>query len=82
MTGNASFQVMADYDLLYDSTWPTINQLDPGLWPYTLDYASTQECVNPPCPNAAIPGVWVLPMISWLDLEGVPCAMVDSCFHA
>ncbi|XP_073960948.1 chitin deacetylase 8-like [Choristoneura fumiferana] len=81
MAGNSSFQVMADYDLLYDSTWPAQIDVNPGLWPYTLDYASTQDCVIPPCPTASIPGVWVLPMVAWLDLEGVPCAMVDSCFH-
>ncbi|KAI8428375.1 hypothetical protein MSG28_002560 [Choristoneura fumiferana] len=80
MTGNASFQVMKDFGLTYDCTWPTINQLDPGLWPYTLDYESTQECTVPPCPTASIPGVWTLPMVSWLDLNGAACAMVDSCF--
>ncbi|XP_063393001.1 chitin deacetylase 8-like [Cydia fagiglandana] len=80
MTGNASFQVLADYGLEYDCSMPTVNQINPGLWPYTLDYASTQECVIPECPTASIPGVWVLPMVSWVDLGGFTCSMVDSCF--
>ncbi|XP_014365314.2 chitin deacetylase 8 [Papilio machaon] len=79
MTGNASFQVMAATGLRYDSTWPTTSFTDPGLWPYTLDYASTQDCIVPPCPTASVPGVWVLPMISWRDLNGFPCSMVDAC---
>ncbi|CAK1589663.1 unnamed protein product [Parnassius mnemosyne] len=80
MTGNSSFQVMAEVGLQYDATWPTIRFTNPGLWPYTLDYASTQDCFIPPCPTASIPGPWVLPMISWIDLNGNPCSMVDSCY--
>ncbi|XP_053620069.1 chitin deacetylase 8-like [Plodia interpunctella] len=79
MTGNASFQVMADFNLEYDCTWPTVSHINPGLWPYTLDYASIQDCVVPPCPTASIPGPWVLPMVTWRDLNGTPCSMVDSC---
>ncbi|CAH2058121.1 unnamed protein product, partial [Iphiclides podalirius] len=79
MTGNASFQVMAETGLKYDSSWPTTRFVSPGLWPYTLDYASTQDCVIPPCPTASIPGIWVLPMIAWTDLNGFPCSMTDAC---
>ncbi|CAH2058119.1 unnamed protein product, partial [Iphiclides podalirius] len=81
MTGNSSFQVMSDVGLVYDSSWPSVRYVNPGLWPYTLDYASTQDCNVPPCPTASIPGTWILPMTSWLDLNGVACAMVDMCFH-
>ncbi|XP_063834133.1 chitin deacetylase 8-like [Ostrinia nubilalis] len=80
LSGNATFQVIKETSLTYDCSWPTITSLDPGLWPYTLDYASTQDCVIPPCPTAALPGVWVVPMVSWRDLQGIPCAMADSCF--
>ncbi|XP_013186691.1 chitin deacetylase 8 [Amyelois transitella] len=79
MTGNASFQVMADFNLEYDCTWPTVSHINPGLWPYTLDYASIQDCIIPPCPSASIPGPWVIPMITWRDLNDTPCSMVDSC---
>ncbi|XP_063834258.1 chitin deacetylase 8-like [Ostrinia nubilalis] len=80
MTGNATFQMMAEFGLEYDCSWPTVTFINPGLWPYTLDYASIQDCVVPPCPSASIPGKWVLPMVTWRDLNGSPCAMVDGCF--
>ncbi|XP_060807878.1 chitin deacetylase 8 [Amyelois transitella] len=80
MTGNSSFQVMADIGLLYDASWSTTANTNPGLWPYTLDYASTQDCNIPPCPTASIPGAWVFPLVAWLDLSGTACTTVDSCF--
>ncbi|KAJ8708749.1 hypothetical protein PYW08_010131 [Mythimna loreyi] len=80
MTGNASFEVMKEYDLEYDCTWPTTAHTNPGLWPYTLDYASTQDCIVPPCPTASFPGLWVKPLVTWSDLQGVPCSFVDACF--
>ncbi|XP_026316098.1 uncharacterized protein LOC113227406 [Hyposmocoma kahamanoa] len=78
-SGNPFYQVIKDYDLLYDSSRPTVTYRNPGLWPYTLDYASTQDCPIGPCPTASIPGVWVTPLISWADLEGFPCSFVDAC---
>ncbi|XP_028177106.1 uncharacterized protein LOC114364947 [Ostrinia furnacalis] len=80
LSGNATFQVIKEAGLTYDCSWPTISFVNPGLWPYTLDYASTQDCVVPPCPTASIPGAWVVPMVSWNDLQGVACSMADSCF--
>ncbi|RVE52176.1 hypothetical protein evm_003249 [Chilo suppressalis] len=80
LAGNASFQVLKNAGMTYDASWPTITLTDPGLWPYTLDYASTQDCQLPPCPSASLEGVWVLPMVAWRDLNNNPCSMVDSCF--
>ncbi|KAL4716782.1 hypothetical protein ACJJTC_001938 [Scirpophaga incertulas] len=80
MTGNSTFQVISETSLEYDCSWPTVTYKNPGLWPYTLDFSSTQDCVVPPCPSAAISNSWVLPMIAWEDLNGTACAMVDSCF--
>ncbi|KOB68825.1 Chitin deacetylase 1 [Operophtera brumata] len=77
--GNTSFQIIKDYGLTYDCSWPTISYTNPGLWPYTLDYASIQDCPVRPCPTASIPGVWVQPMVSWSDLNAFPCAFVDAC---
>ncbi|XP_072946466.1 chitin deacetylase 8-like [Epargyreus clarus] len=79
MSGNSSFQVMNTAGLTYDSSWPTSQFVNPGLWPYTLDYASTQDCMMPPCPTASIPGPWVLPMVTWTDMRGFPCSYVDAC---
>ncbi|XP_049881063.1 chitin deacetylase 8-like [Pectinophora gossypiella] len=80
LAGNSSFLVIAEHGFLYDSSWPTVQFVGSGLWPYSLDYSSIQDCVISPCPTASIPKAWVSPMISWLDLNGSPCAMVDSCF--
>ncbi|KAG6456226.1 hypothetical protein O3G_MSEX009625 [Manduca sexta] len=79
LSGNTSFQMMKEFDLVYDHSWPTASHRDPGLWPYTLHHESIQECFMPPCPTASIPGPWVLPMITWADPMGFPCAMVDAC---
>ncbi|XP_068624155.1 chitin deacetylase 8-like [Battus philenor] len=80
MSGNTSFQMMARAGFVYDHSWPTTSYTNPGLWPYTLDYASKHDCIVPPCPTASVPGVWVFPMIAWSDLHGTPCAMVDTCY--
>ena len=49
--GNTLYKVLYDYKFLYDSSMPTQEYMDPPMWPYTLDYLSTQECVIPPCPT-------------------------------
>ncbi|CAH2098303.1 unnamed protein product [Euphydryas editha] len=82
MAGNATFQMLAQSNLRYDLSWPTIAHTNPGLWPYTLHYASIQDCIIPPCPTASIPGPWVLPFITWTDLEGFPCNLVDTCIYS
>lgn len=79
MAGNNSFQMMKDSGFTYDCSMPTRAYVAPGLWPYTLDYESKQDCVIGPCPTASFPGVWVIPMITWTTKNGFPCAMVDTC---
>ncbi|CAG9568449.1 unnamed protein product [Danaus chrysippus] len=80
LSGDSTFQMIKDNGLTYDLSWPTVRFTGPGLWPYTLDYSSIQDCIVPPCPTASIPGVWVIPMISWTDLMGFPCSFVDGCY--
>ena len=48
--GNREFGVLHDNKFLYESSMPT-SQMNPPMWPYTLDYSTTQECVIPPCPT-------------------------------
>ncbi|XP_055537286.1 chitin deacetylase 7 [Wyeomyia smithii] len=79
MAGNNSFQMMKNSGFTYDCSMPTRQFVSPGMWPYTLDYQSTQDCVIGPCPSASYPGVWVIPMITWTTKDGFPCAMVDTC---
>lgn len=63
----------------WDCSRPTQNQRIPGLWPYTNDYASTQDCQIPTCPDEAFPGFWTFPMIDLIGDDQFPCAMVDEC---
>ena len=65
----------------WDSSWPTQTFRNPGLWPYTLDYKSTQDCEVGPCPEDSIPGFWVAPMIDWTDQQNIVCSMVDACVN-
>lgn len=79
LSGNNSFQAMLEVGLEYDSSWPTQEFIAPGLWPYTLDYKSTQDCPLGRCPTASMKNAWVLPISNWVDTEGHVCAMVDAC---
>lgn len=51
IAGNTMYKVLYDNKFLYDSSMPTQQFMDPPMWPYTLDYLTTQECVIPPCPT-------------------------------
>lgn len=77
LSGNQSFVTIKELGLSNDNSWPT--QQLPGLWPYSLDHQSSQDCPIGVCPTASLPNVWVNPLLNWRDLNGVPCAMVDAC---
>ena len=49
--GNTEFKVLKDGLFLYESSMPTRLYRKPPLWPYTLEYRSTQDCVIEPCPT-------------------------------
>ena len=49
--GNTEFEMLRKYTFLYESSMPTQKYIDPPLWPYTLTYRSTQDCVIKPCPT-------------------------------
>lgn len=81
LSGDITYKAMIEADLEYDSSWPTSMYNNPGLWPYTLDYFSTQDCSLGFCPETALPGVWLQPILNWIDESGLPCAMVDACVY-
>jgi hypothetical protein len=78
-SGNASYEALVQSGLTYDSSWATQNYIKPGMWPYSLDYASAQDCPMGHCPTASIPGAWVAPLIDWVDMSNNFCAMLDAC---
>jgi len=49
--GNTEFKTLKDAKFMYESSMPTQMYRDPPLWPYTLEYRSTQDCVIEPCPT-------------------------------
>ncbi|XP_077287465.1 chitin deacetylase 8-like [Arctopsyche grandis] len=81
MAGNNQFQMLKNNNFQYDLTWTTQKYISPGLWPYTTEFSSIQECLIPPCPTESIPNVWAIPMINWVDQEGAVCSMVDACVN-
>lgn len=79
MSGDNSFFMMQNEHITYDASWPSNSFISPGMWPYSLDYLSEQDCVIGPCPTSQIPGTWVIPMLTWRDLNDNTCSMVDGC---
>ncbi|CAE1312382.1 unnamed protein product [Acanthosepion pharaonis] len=63
--GNWQFQVIADMKkdgFQYDSSLVSyIHKFDPypdPIWPYTLDYPTTDDCGIDPCPDWTFRGIW------------------------
>lgn len=79
MNGDSSFEMLNRAAMKYDCSWPSQLYTNPGMWPYTLDFRSNQDCVIGPCPMKRWNGTWVVPMLTWKDPRGYPCAMVDTC---
>jgi len=77
--GDPMYKVLSDGLFQWECTRPTLNFRNPGLWPYTNDYASSQDCQIAPCPIGAYPGFWTVPMIDMLGGDNEGCAMVDTC---
>lgn len=76
--GNKMFEMLYDANFTYDSSMP-IFENSPPMWPYTLDYQLTHECMITPCPTKSFPGVWEVGMTMWVDLRGGRCSMGDAC---
>ncbi|VEN34861.1 unnamed protein product, partial [Callosobruchus maculatus] len=76
--GNHTFSAYQAAYLKYDSSWPTLPSLP--LFPYTLDYATTQHCaLGSECPNEAFPGFWILPINGLTGKNGKKCNVLDNC---
>lgn len=77
LAGDNTYIAMVAAGLKYDSSWAS--KIEPGLWPYTLNYASIQECMIGSCPTSSIPA-WVQPILNWKDATGLTCAFLDACY--
>ncbi|KAJ8961138.1 hypothetical protein NQ318_008818 [Aromia moschata] len=77
LAGNRSIQAYINAQLTYDSSWPTLHTKP--LFPYTLDYLSTQQCnLGTECPNESFKGFWVLPIVDLIG-ENADCNTLASC---
>jgi len=93
MGADEMFTALSQNNFAYDCSWATRDygylNMDSGLFPYTLDYASVQDCEIEPCPTCSYPGLWVQPMLdledNWFNANpndpthGYPCSMLDGC---
>ncbi|VEN54932.1 unnamed protein product [Callosobruchus maculatus] len=78
LAGNHTIAAYQAADLKYDSSWPTLPSLP--LFPYTLDFASTQQCtLGSECPNEAFPGFWILPINDLAGKNGKECNVLYNC---
>lgn len=91
--GDVMYAMLEENKFTYDCTMPTRTyghvDAENGLFPYTLDYKTVQDCEIEPCPKCSHPGIWVQPMIDLEDEqigvnpslpdEGMPCSMLDGC---
>jgi len=91
--GNEMFEALYENHFQYDCSMPSrafgYLNLENGLYPYTLDHDTIQDCEVEVCPSCSFPGLWVQPMLDledrWFDANpnlpdtGMPCSMLDSC---
>ncbi|RZB38605.1 hypothetical protein BDFB_007493 [Asbolus verrucosus] len=76
--GDTSIQAYIDSGLTYDNSWPTTTTN--RVLPYTLDYASTQQCVTPiRCPEESHPHFWIAPISSIIGADGRECNSLATC---
>lgn len=77
MNGDTTIKALNEAGFHYDNSWPTLN--DALLWPYTLDYASTQSCLVAKCPKESYPGFWEVPINDLLNFEKQNCNYLIGC---
>ncbi|XP_046450804.1 chitin deacetylase 7-like [Daphnia pulex] len=77
-SGDATFTAMKNLGMFYDCSFPTTENTNPPVWPYTLDQGFQHECAIPPCPKGKFPGVWTVPMVT-SNRNGTICSMADAC---
>nr|CAH0105702.1 unnamed protein product [Daphnia galeata] len=54
--------------------------MDPPIWPFTMDYGVTHDCVIAPYTNETHPGLWDIPMVVFQNGEnGKVCSNLTPC---
>lgn len=77
LNGNVTFEAYRKSGLSFDNSWPALSSNT--LFPYTLDYRSTQPCAVGECPNEPFPGFWVFPINNFKGEDGNECNSLFGC---
>ncbi|RZB40330.1 chitin deacetylase, partial [Asbolus verrucosus] len=78
--GDISINAYVASGLQYDSSWTS--RSTSLLFPYTLDYLSSQECrTGTTCPTESHPGFWVAPIINIQGKNNIECNSLVTCFY-
>lgn len=77
LNGNITFEAYSQSNISYDHSWPTLSTRP--LFPYTLDYLTTQQCSVGNCPNESFPGIWVLPIVNFQGVNSTECNTILGC---
>lgn len=72
-----TFEALQKAGFEYDSSWPTLEQQP--YFPYSLDYASTQQCHSVQCQSKSTPGLWEIPINDWVNQENTACNSIEAC---
>lgn len=78
LNGNVTFEAYRKSNLTFDNSWTALSSST--LYPYTLDYRSTQPCSVGTCPNEPFPGFWVFPINNIKGQNDVECNSLFGCY--
>ncbi|CAL1536973.1 unnamed protein product [Lymnaea stagnalis] len=73
---DVQFDVLRDSGFLYDSSIGSRER--PPTWPWTFDFPP-KKCMYCRCPVRRYPGLWEVPLTTWIGDDGRPCSMLDAC---
>ncbi|CAK9297288.1 unnamed protein product [Gordionus sp. m RMFG-2023] len=68
MGGNTMFSMLVKENFIYDSSW-VVQDINPPLFPFTLDFPKDLNCLIEKCPNKSFPGVWEVPLLYFQALN-------------
>jgi len=76
-SADVTYTSMKAKGLQYDSSFPTVQRIDPPIWPYTMDFGVQHDCSVLPCPTQPHPGIFTFPVHSKKDSTGALCVNID-----
>lgn len=77
IAGDRTFDAYIQSEISYDNSWPSLHVRK--LFPYTLDYGSTELCLVGVCPNKTYPGFIISPITNIVGNEDQECNAIASC---